>query len=163
MFESHQGTQAGALRIGIARGDGALISVSAANRAADNWQRPLRGLGQESLPEHGIVAAPAEKSKILAHRSGRAIRGDHRRLDHQRSGAAQRIEELGTSGSGLIPSGTQQHACRKILAQRRLPGLGAIATAVQPLPRQVDRQRDPLTRCVRDDAHRRARQRHGGA
>ena len=162
MFEAHQGAQTGALRIGVARGDSALIRVGAANRTANSRERALPGLGQQSLPEGGVVSAPAEKPKVVPHQSRGAIRGDHRRLDHQRSGAAHWIEELGAATGGLVPPGTQQYPCRQVLAQRRLPGFGAIAAAVQPLSRQVERQRDPLTHGVRDDAHRRARHRDVG-
>ena len=56
MFEAHQRTQARALRIGVTRGDGALIGVGAANGAADGRERALPGLGQRLDAAARVVA-----------------------------------------------------------------------------------------------------------
>ena len=97
-------------------------------------------------------------------RAGRAAQALHRRLDHDRSSAAHRIDQRGSR----LPAGERQQARRQRLAQRRCSGLDARAAAVQPLARRVGAEHEAIVDAADQQRHvrllvalRRAHARHG--
>src|SRR5262249_57652924 len=101
--------------------------------------RTCLGFRAQPLPERCIMAAPAEKAKVVTRESRGAIGSDQRRLDAERPRAAQGIQELRRR---RVPTRTQQHTGCDVLLEGCLARRRAIATAVQTLPGQIDRQRD---------------------
>jgi hypothetical protein len=95
------------------------------------------------------MPAPAEKPEVLAAQRRSTARCDQRRLDHQRAGAAHRVQELRAGGSKVRPSRPHQHTGGHVFLQRRLAGRAAIPAAVQTLTGEIDGQSDRRTVGVR--------------
>src|SRR5215468_1523128 len=166
----HERCDPGARCVGVRLLDRALILVAAKEPygAGIALARSAVRLGAQPGPQRGIVSAPVEKTEILARQSRCMVGGDERRLDTECSRATERIEKLrrrfvrssGADARQLLPAGAQQYPRRDVFLQRRLAGRCAIPTAVQALPREIDRQRDVRTLCVGMHAYVRPRACH---
>jgi hypothetical protein len=124
-----------------------------AHRCGGTCARAQQRLLLQARPQGGIVAAPLEKTEILAPEAGGAIGGHERTLDAERAGAAQRIHQRCTLRGELGPLPAQQHRGGNVFLQRGFARAAAIATAVQALARQIERQRDVGAVRVRVHAH----------
>ena len=87
---------------------------------------------------------PTLKSEPASQQPGGDVRGDQRRLDHDRPGTAHRINEGPAAGRDLGPAATQQQRSGEIFLERRFEGRLAVATLVQRPAGEVDPDRSAV-------------------
>ncbi len=130
----------GAVRIGDRRAHGTLVTIVAAEATRAETLEIAGGLRRiaDAAPRECIMAAPALEPETAAQQPGRHARGDQRGLDHERAGAAHRIDERSATLGDFRPTGAQQQRRGQIFLERRFDARLAVPAAMQRLAREVD-------------------------
>ncbi len=149
LVQEHQvASEASAARVGLRRCDRGTVAVRTAH---DDWQRlqlPRARLLDQPLPQRGIMAEPVREPPVLAQQPRRGLGRDPRGLDHERAGAAHRVEELPARCRDGGPACAQQDAGREVLAQRCFPGRKPVTAARERIAREVQQQRNLAAVCM---------------
>ena len=132
--------EAGGVRICDCRAHGALFAVEAAQppRAQAGEIAPRLGRLAQRRPGRRVVLPPALEPEPPAQQARRDAGRHQRRLDHQRAGAAHRIEEGAAPLRDLRPARAQQQRSGEVLLERRLDARLPVAAPVQRIAREVD-------------------------
>ena len=149
--------ETGAVRVRERGADRCLVTVESAQPARLQRVHRSRGerLGAQARPDLGIMLSPALESEAASQQPGGDVRGDQRRLDHDRPGTAHRINEGPAAGRDLGPAATQQQRGGQIFLERRFEGRLAVATLVQRPAGEVDPDRSAVaTESARSRADR---------
>ena len=146
--------EAGARGIGFCVADRDGVAVEAANASRRQQVRLAArfGVRAEFAPGRPVVLLPALEGEPLAEKPRCDIGGNERRLDRKRAGATHRIDEATAGRRDRRPAGANENRGCKVLLERRRALSSPIATPVQAVARQVDRDRDGATRRVHIDA-----------
>ena len=111
---------------------------------------------EQRRPEHAVVAAPAEKTKIFALKTRRGIGRHQRTFDQQGSRTAHRIDERTAGCEHLRPAGAEQHCGSEIFLQRRFALPAPPAAPMQRSTGEIERKRRPIPIQPEIDAYRRS-------
>src|SRR5690606_39795667 len=121
--ELHEPSDPGGLRVATRDREHMRIVVAAEERGTQRAQPDIRTctcLAEKVAPCRRVMTAPARETEMFAMKSGRDVGRHPGRLDRQRSGAAERIDERAAIRVDLRPASAKQHRARKVFLQRRL-------------------------------------------
>ena len=167
-LHAHERRESCSRRVVAGQGDGPWIMVVARDdlgadagdgqNARKAGVAALLGVGDETAPESIVVAQPAveaETAGLGAQQPGGHVAGDEGRLDGQRAGPAQRVDQAAAGGGQRRPAGAHEDGRGEVLLERRgdLHTLLAVAPPVQALAREVEAHRRLLALDVDVDAH----------
>ena len=154
-LDVHQPGEPGLLHIGQCHPHRSRVVIVTANR----WHifysggAPCACLGQQRLPDGGIVSVPTQKSIVGPVEAGCAVTGNERRFNRQGTGAAHQVHKRPARFGSRRPAGAQQNGGGKIFLERSRHRVHAITAPVQTLAGKIDTERCDIRVHIHIDTH----------
>jgi len=143
LVDLHPVAQAGTLDVVAPRLDQPRVGFVTANpqwRLGQAGLRTGQALFVNLAPCGRHMAEPGAEAPALTLEVGGNVGSDHRRLHQEGADTAHRVGKGAALGSNARPAGADQHRSGQVFLQRRGALLQAIATLVQAVAGQVERE-----------------------